>query len=108
MLPHVLGSISPDDDPKSCGVFVEISEITVREDLLKALIAGINYQYLSIIDVLEKARGHTHDRIINIGGAAYSAFWMQNRADVIERIVEVPDIKEATAFGVAILAGIST
>jgi xylulokinase len=108
MLPHALGSISPDDDPQSRGVFVGVSEKTGREDFLKALIAGINYQCLSIIDVLEKARGRTHDRIINIGGAAYSAFWMQNRADVIGRTVEVPDIKEATAFGVAILAGIGT
>ncbi len=108
MLPHVLGSVSPDDDPQSRGVFIGISEKAGREDFLKALITGVNYQCRAIIDVLENARGFRYDRIINIGGAAYSAFWMQNRADVIGRTVEVPDIKEATAFGVAILAGIGT
>jgi xylulokinase len=108
MLPHVLGSISPDDDPLSRGVFIGISEKAGREDFLRALITGVNYQCRAIIDVLEKARGVRYDRIINIGGAAYSDFWMQNRADVIGKTVEVPDIKEATAFGVAILAGIGT
>jgi len=33
-------------------------------------------------------------------------FWMQNKADVVGRPIEVPDVEEATPLGAAILAGI--
>jgi len=33
-------------------------------------------------------------------------FWMQNKADMVGRPIEVPDVEEATPLGAAILAGI--
>jgi len=40
------------------------------------------------------------------GGAVKNKFWMQNKADVAGRPIEVPDVEEATPLGAAILAGI--
>jgi xylulokinase len=45
-------------------------------------------------------------RFIAVGGAVRNEFWMQNKADVIGRPIEVPAIEEATPLGAAILAGI--
>ena len=106
MLPDILGSICPVDDPNSRGVFIGISEKSTRGDFLRAIIEGINYRTLSICNTIENVTESKITKIINIGGAAYNHFWMQNRADILGKIVEVPDIKEATSLGTALLAGI--
>ena len=41
-----------------------------------------------------------------VGGGTSNAFWMQNKADVTGKVIEVPQIDEATPLGAAILAGI--
>ena len=44
--------------------------------------------------------------ILGTGGAIRNTFWMQNKADVVGRPIEVPELEEATPLGAAILAGI--
>ena len=39
-------------------------------------------------------------------GATKNSFWMQNKADVCGKLIEVPDLYEATPLGAAMLAGI--
>ena len=41
-----------------------------------------------------------------VGGATRNAFWMQNKADMLGRPLEVPAVTEASPLGAAILAGI--
>ena len=41
-----------------------------------------------------------------IGGAVNNEFWMQNKADVVGKPIEVPELHEAVVLGAAILAGI--
>ncbi|MCJ7537445.1 MAG: FGGY-family carbohydrate kinase, partial [Anaerolineales bacterium] len=45
------------------------------------------------------------EKITAIGGAVRNEFWMQNKADVCGRVIEAPEIEEATALGAAMLAG---
>jgi len=106
LLPHLLGSIAPVDDPKSRGVFIGFTEKTEKLDLLRAIIEGINFQSRSICEAVSSVTGTNISRTVNIGGAANSDFWMQNRADITGMVIEVPEVKEATSLGVAILAGI--
>jgi xylulokinase len=106
MLPHIMGSLSPVDDPESRGVFLGISEKTTLQDFIQSIIEGINYQTTAVCKVLSSITGKPIDKVINIGGAGYSRFWMQNRADILGIDVEVPDIREATSLGAALLAGI--
>ncbi len=106
MLPHILGSITPVDDPKSRASFVGITAKTRIVDFLRATLEGINYQSLLICNVMEQVTMREISKIINIGGASYNKFWMQNRADIFGKIIEVPDINEATSLGAALLAGV--
>jgi xylulokinase len=106
MLPHILGSLSPVDDPKSRGLFLGISEKSTLQDFVQSIIEGINYQTRAVCTALSRIAGKPADKIINIGGAGYSRFWMQNRADILGTVVEVPDIREATSLGAALLAGV--
>jgi xylulokinase len=106
VLPHILGSITPVDDPNSRATFIGITTKTRFVDLLRAILEGINYQSLLICNVMEQVTNREILKIINIGGASYSKFWMQNRADIFGKIIEVPDINEATSLGAALLAGV--
>ena len=40
-------------------------------------------------------------RLVVVGGGTRNTFWMQNKADVVGRPIEVPDIEEATPLGAA-------
>jgi xylulokinase len=108
MLPHLLGGMTPTADPCSRGAFIGLVEETTKHELLRAIIEGVNYQSRSICEALSAVSGKDFKRVINIGGGAYSDFWMQNRADVTGMEIEVPDIREATSLGAAILAGVGT
>jgi xylulokinase len=74
--------------------------------MLRAIIEGLDYQFLDTVLALESALGSKLQRVVAVGGAIRNAFWMQNKADVIGRPIETPRIEEATPLGAALLAGI--
>jgi xylulokinase len=74
--------------------------------MLRAMIEGLNYQFLAILQAMESAVGLEAERVVAIGGPTRNSFWMQNKADVLGRPIEVPDLEEAVPLGAAILAGI--
>jgi len=50
--------------------------------------------------------GFDAEKLVVVGGAARNPFWMQNKADVIGKRIEVPEVEDATPLGAAMLAGI--
>lgn len=105
-LPHMAGSGCPVVDTRSLGGFVGLSSTTSRGDILRALIEGLDYQLLDIIGRMQAAVGFDAEKLVVVGGAARNPFWMQNKADVIGRRIEVPEVQDATPLGAAMLAGI--
>ncbi len=105
-LPHMSGTNSPVVDNRSLGAFVGLSNLATAGDVLRAIIEGLDYQFLDIVTTVEENLGKRLDKFIAVGGATRNEFWMQNKADVLGRPIEVPDVEEATPLGAAILAGI--
>jgi xylulokinase len=105
-LPHMSGASCPVIDARSRGAFVGLTGRTSASDMLRAVIEGLDYQFLHIVSTMEAEMGFTAERFIAVGGAVRNRFWMQNKADVAGRPVEAPDVEEATPLGAAILAGI--
>jgi len=105
-LPHMAGCNCPVVDDRSLGAFVGLSNRVSSGDVLRAMIEGLNYQFLDIVSTVEENLGMRLQKFIAVGGATRNEFWMQNKADVVGRPIEVPDIEEATPLGAAILAGI--
>jgi xylulokinase len=106
--PHMSGSFCPVLDPSATGVFTGLRNIANRGDLFRAVIEGLNYQFLDIIRAFGHGLGVHSDKIVVIGGPTKNRLWMQNKADVTGIVVEVPDMEEAVPLGAAILAGIGT
>ena len=105
-LPHFSGSHCPVVDHRSTGAWVGLRNVVTRGDMLRAMIEGLNYQFLAILQAMESAVGLEAERVVAIGGPTRNSFWMQNKADVLGRPIEVPDLEEAVPLGAAILAGI--
>jgi xylulokinase len=93
-------------DHRSLGAWVGLRNTATRGDVLRALIEGLDYQFLQILRGFESALGVRPDKIVAVGGPTRNAFWMQNKADVVGRAIEVPELDEAVPLGAAILAGI--
>ena len=105
-LPHMSGASCPVIDGSSLGAFVGLRTSTTRGDILRAIFEGLDYQFLDIVKTMESQMQIGADHIVAVGGAVRNKFWMQNKADVIGRPIEVPAVEEATPLGAAILAGI--
>ncbi|MCL2710687.1 MAG: FGGY-family carbohydrate kinase, partial [Planctomycetaceae bacterium] len=93
-------------DPKALGAFAGLSGLTKQGDLVRAVIEGLDYQFLDTVRTMETLTGTQAMEFIGVGGAIRNTFWMQNKADMVGRPYCVPEVEEATVLGAAILAGI--
>jgi autoinducer 2 (AI-2) kinase len=57
------------------------------------------------MDLVYESTGNRPSEVVFASGASKSALWSQILADVLGMPVKVPEVKEATALGAAILAG---
>jgi xylulokinase len=104
-LPHFNGTACPNLDPNSLGAFLGLNDTTTRGDLVRAVIEGLDYGFFDMLQAVERGAGQKAEKITANGGAVRNEFWMQNKADVCGRIIETPELEEATALGAAMLAG---
>jgi xylulokinase len=87
-------------------VFVGLRDIAGKGDLLRAMVEGLNYQFLQMLAGLQSSLGVTPERFVAVGGGAQNAFWTQNKADMVGKPFVIPQIDEATPLGAAIVVGI--
>jgi len=105
-LPHLSSSSCPVVDPKALGAFAGLSGLTKQGDLVRAVIEGLDFQFLDTVRTMEELTGNQAMEFIGVGGAIRNTFWMQNKADMVGRPYCIPEVEEATVLGAAILAGI--
>jgi len=104
-LPHLNGCNAPAKDPKSHGAFIGIAHAATRGMFIRAVIEGLNYQARQMVESIEKIGG-IYPTLRAIGGTTRNKFWMQNKADILGRPLEIPEIEEATCLGTAMKAGV--
>lgn len=105
-LPHFSGSTIPVVDLASSGAFVGLRNTAGKGHLLRAMMEGLNFQFLQMMQGLEASLRVEPDHFVAVGGGSQNLFWTQNKADMVGKPFEIPQIEEATPLGAAILAGI--
>ena len=105
VLPHFAGAGTPTFDTVSRGAILGLSFSTRRADLAKAILEGLTYELRLNLDLL-RAGGVQVDVLRAIGGGAKSELWLQLKADITGIPVVTPRVKEAAAFGAALLGGV--
>lgn len=106
-LPYLAGERSPVWDANAKGVFYGIDFAKTRAHFARAVMEGVAYSLRHNLETAREA-GVCAQSLRAVGGAANSALWMQIKADVTGRQIEVASADTATALGAALLAGVGT
>ncbi len=102
VLPYFTTTGTPWLDPRALGAVLGLRLTTRREEIVKALLEGVEYD-IALNQALLAEAGIEIERHKAIGGAAKSDVWMQLKADVLGRPVVVLETTESAALGVALL-----
>lgn len=103
-LPYLAGSGTPTMDPLARGLWAGLDLGIRKEDLLRSILQGIVHEIALNLESLEKL-GVSPREIRCVGGGSRSDFWLQLRADMLERTVIRMRDTEAAVMGAAILGG---
>ncbi len=107
LVPAFTGLGAPYWDMYARGCIVGITRGTRREHIIRAAQESIAYQSLELVEAMEKDSGITLSALNVDGGASRDKFLMQFQADILNKPVSRPKVRETTALGVAYLAGLA-
>jgi xylulokinase len=105
-VPHLFGSYGPIHNSLARGAFVGLSGSCGRPELTRAVFEGLSFQTLHALDALISGIGSPPRRVVLMGGGAKNRFWVQNKADVLGRELEVVTTPDVTSRGAAMIAGV--
>ena len=107
IVPAFTGLGAPYWDMYARGAIVGITRGTGREHLIRAAQESIAYQVADLVEAMGKDTGVAMTELKADGGASRDEFLMQFQADILDRTVRRPMIRETTALGAAYLAGLA-
>uniref|UniRef100_A0A093V400 glycerol kinase n=1 Tax=Talaromyces marneffei PM1 TaxID=1077442 RepID=A0A093V400_TALMA len=93
------------DDAK--GTIFGITQYTQKGHIARATLEATCYQTKAILDAMEKDSGHALSELAVDGGMSNSDLAMQIQADLVSIPVYRPKMRETTALGAAIAAGLA-
>ena len=107
LVPAFTGLGAPHWDQYARGTLVGLTRGCSRAHIVRAALESIAYQTLDVLRVMEADTGHRISQLRADGGASANDFLMQFQADILGAEVLRPAYVETTAFGAALLAGLS-
>ena len=108
LVPAFTGLGAPYWDMYARGCLVGLTRGTTREHIIRAAQESIAYQSYDLVAAMEKDTGIPMTELNVDGGASRDRFLMQFQADILNKTVRRPMIRETTALGAAYLAGLAT
>ncbi|TML70605.1 MAG: autoinducer-2 kinase [Actinobacteria bacterium] len=85
---------------------IENPELSGKKECFRAIEEAAAYVSRGHLEIVEEVAGLTVDEVVFTGGASKGRLWQQILADVLDLPVRIPHVKESTAFGAAICAGV--
>ena len=107
LVPAFTGLGAPYWDMYARGILVGLTRGTRREHITRAAQESIAYQVADLVHAMEADTGLPLGQLKADGGASRDAFLMQFQADILDREVRRPAIRETIALGAAYLAGLA-
>lgn len=107
LVPAFTGLGAPHWDMYARGALVGLTRGTTREHIIRAAQESIAYQVYDLVQAMEKDTGIPLAALNADGGASRDRFLMQFQADILDKNVLRPAIRETTALGAAYLAGLA-
>ncbi len=105
-VPAFTGLGAPFWKPEARGVICGLARDSSRAQIVRAALEAQAYQTRDLILAMEDDGGCAVPVVRADGGLVANRFMCQFLADLLQRRIEVPKVKESTAWGVACLAGV--
>lgn len=105
-IPAFVGLGSPHWQSDARGTITGITRGTGKAHLIRAALEAMAYQSFDVFDLMQKIANQKLKTLRIDGGASVNNFIAQFQADLLNCKVERPLIKETTALGAAMLAGL--
>jgi sugar (pentulose or hexulose) kinase len=105
-IPYIFGELFPVSNNNIFGGILGLGRSSTRASIMRAAILSHCYESKQMIDFHRKNCQGEIDHIISVGGITQNNYWMQMKADIIGIPIIVPVVKEASALGAALLAGL--
>jgi glycerol kinase len=106
LVPGFVGLGAPHWVPEARGVLFGLTRGTSPADLARAVLEGVAFQVVDLIDAADEDTGQHLATLRVDGGMARNAWFLQCQANALGRPVLSAVEKEATALGAAFLAGL--
>ncbi len=107
LVPAFTGLGAPYWDMYARGCLVGLTRGTGRAHIVRAAQESIAYQVRDLVEAMEKDTGLSLTALNADGGASRDGFLLQFQADILDKPVRRPVIRETTALGAAYLAGLA-
>jgi glycerol kinase len=108
IVPALTGLGTPHWDPHARGTIIGLSRASGRGHIARAALEAIALSVADVTDCMERDAGVRLTRLRADGGASANDLLMQIQADVLGVPVDRPAVRETTALGAALLAGLAT
>jgi glycerol kinase len=107
VVPALTGLGAPHWDPHARGMIIGLSRATHRAHIARAALEAIALSVADVVDCMQEDSGVTLERLRVDGGASANDLLLQIQADVLGLTVDRPAVRETTALGAALLAGMA-
>ena len=105
-IPALSGAMTPTWNARMRGAFTGLAMSHSSKTMARAVLEGCAYALRDVVECFDSL-GLGRDEIRVVGGGAASDTWMQIKADVTDRPIYRVLVKQATALGAALLAGVA-
>jgi glycerol kinase len=106
-VPAPLGLGTPEWDYGARGALFGLTRGTGRAEIVRAVLEGIAHRGADLVDAAEADTATEIPRVRVDGGMTDNPTFVQALADATQRPVEISRVREATALGAALLAGVA-
>jgi len=106
-VPAFSGLYAPHWNDRARGVIAGLTRFVTRGHLARAVLEATAFQTWEVLQAMEKDSGVSLEVLRVDGGMTDNGLLMQFQADVVNRTVVRPAVKETTALGAAFAAGLA-
>ncbi|MDE4782468.1 FGGY-family carbohydrate kinase [Klebsiella pneumoniae] len=103
-IPHLRGSGPPDRNTWSRALIYGLDDKSRPEDILRFVFQGLCFELRNLLDLYETLTGKDYPVVNVIGAACKNPYWLQLKANILNREILACNVNEAVSKGAAMLA----
>lgn len=107
LVPAFTGLGAPYWDSEATASITGMTRVTGRNEIVRAALDSIAYQIADVVKLMQQETGFTIKSLKTDGGPTKNKYLMQFQSDILNIPVQVSNVEELSACGVAYMAGIT-